>query len=76
MCFYGCFKPNKANSEIKDNLFLVEKANNRVCPHGICQGIENVVASSGTSLTDGQIKPHPSRFTNQVTVFIDGDAAW
>ena len=37
-------------------------------------GIENVVASSGTSLTDGQIKLI-KRFTNQVTVLYDGDSA-
>jgi DNA primase len=37
-------------------------------------GIENVVASSGTSLTEGQIKLI-KRFTNQVTVLYDGDAA-
>ena len=33
-----------------------------------------MVASSGTSLTDGQIKLI-RRFTNQVTVLYDGDSA-
>ncbi|MBQ7214176.1 MAG: DNA primase [Bacteroidales bacterium] len=37
-------------------------------------GIENVVASSGTSLTTEQIKLI-SRFTSNVTVLYDGDAA-
>ncbi len=37
-------------------------------------GIENVVASSGTSLTDGQIRMI-HRFTDNVTVIYDGDAA-
>lgn len=37
-------------------------------------GIENVVASSGTSLTDGQIRLI-HRFTDNVTIIYDGDAA-
>lgn len=37
-------------------------------------GIENVVASSGTSLTEGQIRLI-HRFTENVTVIYDGDAA-
>ena len=37
-------------------------------------GIENVVASSGTALTPGQIKLL-KRFTDNVTVVYDGDAA-
>jgi DNA primase len=37
-------------------------------------GIENVVASSGTSLTKGQIRLI-HRFTENVTVLYDGDAA-
>lgn len=37
-------------------------------------GIENVVASSGTSLTDGQIRLI-HRFTDQVTVIYDSDPA-
>ena len=37
-------------------------------------GIENVVASSGTSLTPGQIRMI-HRFTENVTVIYDGDAA-
>ena len=37
-------------------------------------GIENVVASSGTSLTEGQIRLI-HRFTDNVTVIYDGDSA-
>ncbi len=37
-------------------------------------GIKNVVASSGTSLTEGQIR-QVKRFTENVTVLFDGDAA-
>ncbi|MHA6248860.1 DNA primase [Pontibacter sp. CAU 1760] len=37
-------------------------------------GIENVVASSGTSLTEGQIKLI-GRYTQNITVLYDGDAA-
>ncbi|MDR0894707.1 MAG: DNA primase [Prevotellaceae bacterium] len=37
-------------------------------------GVENVVASSGTALTPGQIKLI-HRFTNNITILYDGDAA-
>ncbi len=37
-------------------------------------GVDNVVASSGTSLTDGQIKII-KRYTNNITVLFDGDEA-
>lgn len=37
-------------------------------------GVENVVASSGTALTHGQIRLI-HRFTNNITVLYDGDAA-
>ena len=37
-------------------------------------GIENVVASSGTSLTEGQIRLI-HRFTDNITVLYDGDSA-
>lgn len=38
------------------------------------KGIENVVASSGTSLTDGQVRLI-HRFTSNITVIYDSDAA-
>jgi DNA primase len=68
---YGMFQAKKAIRE-KDNCFLVEGYTDVVSLH--LSGIENVVASSGTSLTDGQIKLI-KRFTDQVTVLYDGDAA-
>jgi len=68
---YGMFQAKKTIRD-KDNCFLVEGYTDVVSMH--LSGIENVVASSGTSLTDGQIKLI-KRFTNQVTVLYDGDAA-
>jgi DNA primase len=68
---YGMFQAKKSIRE-KDNCFLVEGYTDVVSMH--LSGIENVVASSGTSLTDGQIKLI-KRFTSQVTVLYDGDAA-
>lgn len=68
---YGMFQAKKAVRD-KDNCYLVEGYTDVVSLH--LSGIENVVASSGTSLTDGQIKLI-KRFTDQVTVLYDGDAA-
>lgn len=68
---YGMFQAKKAIRE-QDNCYLVEGYTDVVSLH--LSGIENVVASSGTSLTEGQIKMI-RRFTNQVTVLYDGDAA-
>ncbi|MBB3188212.1 DNA primase [Microbacter margulisiae] len=55
-----------------DRCFLVEGYTDVLAMHQA--GIENVVASSGTSLTKGQIRLI-HRFTNNVTVLYDGDAA-
>ncbi|TFV97323.1 DNA primase [Algoriphagus kandeliae] len=68
---YGMFQAKKAIRE-KDNCYLVEGYTDVISMH--LSGIENVVASSGTSLTEGQIKLI-KRFTDQVTVLYDGDAA-
>lgn len=68
---YGMFQAKKAIRD-QDNCFLVEGYTDVISMH--LSGIENVVASSGTSLTEGQIKLI-KRFTNQVTVLYDGDAA-
>lgn len=68
---YGMFQAKKAIRDL-DNCFLVEGYTDVISMH--LSGIENVVASSGTSLTEGQIKLI-KRFTNQVTVLYDGDAA-
>jgi len=56
----------------KDNCYLVEGYTDVISLHQA--GVENVVASSGTSLTEGQIRLI-SRFTNNITILYDGDAA-
>lgn len=56
----------------QDCCYLVEGYTDVISMHQA--GIENVVASSGTSLTTGQIKLI-HRFTNNVTILYDGDAA-
>jgi DNA primase len=68
---YGMFQAKKAIREL-NNCYLVEGYTDVISLH--LAGIENVVASSGTSLTEGQIKLI-QRFTHQVTVLYDGDAA-
>ena len=56
----------------QDKCYLVEGNTDVVSMHQA--GVENVVASCGTSLTTGQIrKIH--RFTNNITVIYDGDSA-
>lgn len=56
----------------QDKCYLVEGNTDVVSMHQA--GVENVVASCGTSLTTGQIrKIH--RFTNNITVLYDGDSA-
>lgn len=56
----------------EDNCYLVEGYTDVVSLNQ--SGIENVVASSGTSLTKEQIQLI-RRFTNNITVLYDGDAA-
>ena len=55
-----------------DRCFLVEGYTDVISMHQA--GVENVVASSGTALTQGQIRLI-HRFTNNITVLYDGDAA-
>lgn len=55
-----------------DNCFLVEGYTDVISLYQ--SGIENVVSSSGTSLTSGQIKLI-KRFSQNVTILFDGDAA-
>lgn len=55
-----------------DNCFLVEGYTDVISMHQ--SGIENVVASSGTSLTTGQIRLI-KRYTNTITILYDGDPA-
>lgn len=68
---YGIYHAKK-EIQRKDNCFLVEGYTDVMSLHQ--SGIENVVASSGTSLTQGQIKLI-KRFTDNVTVIYDGDNA-
>lgn len=68
---YGISFAKKAILE-KDECYLVEGYTDVISLHQ--EGIENVVASSGTSLTVEQIKLI-GRFTKNVTVLYDGDAA-
>lgn len=68
---YGMFQ---AKNEIRKHEFcyLVEGYTDVISLHQ--SGVENVVASSGTALTEEQIKLM-RRFTENVTVLFDGDAA-
>ena len=56
----------------KDRCFLVEGYTDVISMHQ--SGIENVVASSGTALTEAQIRLI-HRFTSNITVLYDGDEA-
>lgn len=68
---YGIFFAKKAIVQ-KDNCYLVEGYTDVISLHQ--SGIENVVASSGTSLTIEQIRLI-GRYTKNITVLYDGDAA-
>ncbi len=68
---YGIFQAKQAIVR-NDCCYLVEGYTDVLSMHQA--GIENVVASSGTSLTPGQIRLI-HRFTNNITVLYDGDAA-
>lgn len=68
---YGIYFAKQAISKA-DCCFLVEGYTDVISMHQA--GIENVVSSSGTALTIGQIKLI-HRFTPNITVIYDGDAA-
>ncbi len=68
---YGLWMGKKAIQE-NDSCFLVEGYMDVIAMHQA--GIENVVASSGTSLTIDQIKSI-HRFTKNIVVLYDGDEA-
>lgn len=68
---YGIFQAKNA-IRAKDVCYLVEGYTDVISLHQA--GIENVVASSGTSLTVEQIRLI-ARFTQQITVLYDGDTA-
>lgn len=68
---YGAYFARKRIKEL-DVCYLVEGYTDVVSLHQA--GIENVVASSGTSLTIGQIKVI-SRLTQNIVILYDGDIA-
>ncbi|REJ82984.1 MAG: DNA primase [Bacteroidetes bacterium] len=68
---YGIFFARKSIIQ-KDNCYLAEGYTDVISLHQA--GIENVVASSGTSLTQDQIRLI-GRFTKNITVLYDSDAA-
>jgi len=68
---YGIFFARKAIAQL-DECLLVEGYTDVISLHQA--GVENVVASSGTSLTQEQIRLI-ARFTKNVTILYDGDAA-
>ena len=68
---YGIYQA-KQKIRQADNCFLVEGYTDVIALH--MAGIANVVASSGTSLTEAQIQLI-SRFTKHITIVFDGDPA-
>ncbi len=68
---YGLYQAKPAIVK-QDKCILVEGYMDVISMHQA--GVENVVASSGTALTDGQIRLI-RRFTENVTVIYDSDAA-
>ncbi len=68
---YGIYQAKSAIVK-KDKCYLVEGYCDVISMHQ--SGVENTVASSGTSLTPGQIQAI-KRFTNNLTVIYDGDVA-
>lgn len=68
---YGMYQAKNAIRK-EDFCFLVEGYTDVISMHQA--GIENAVASSGTALTEEQIKLI-RRFTENITVLFDGDAA-
>lgn len=68
---YGIFHAKKS-IVAKDTCYLVEGYTDVISLHQ--SGVENVVASSGTSLTIEQIRLI-KRYTPNITILFDGDAA-
>lgn len=68
---YGIYFARQAIRKL-DNCYLVEGYTDVISLFQ--SGVENVVASSGTSLTEGQIK-QIQRYTPNITVLFDGDTA-
>jgi DNA primase len=68
---YGIYQARKSIT-YEDRCYLVEGYTDVMSVHEA--GIENVVASSGTSLTQEQVRLI-KRFTQNITILYDGDAA-
>jgi DNA primase len=68
---YGMFQARKSITQ-EDRCYLVEGYTDVMSLHEA--NIENVVASSGTSLTQEQVRLI-KRFTQNITILYDGDAA-
>ena len=68
---FGLFQAKKAISK-EHTVFMVEGYTDVISMHQ--SGIENVVANSGTALSEDQISIL-HRFTNNITLLYDGDAA-
>lgn len=68
---YGFYQAKNAIAK-KKKCILVEGYMDVISMHQ--SGVENVVASSGTSLTDGQVRLI-KRFCNDITLIYDADAA-
>ncbi|XWN35639.1 MAG: DNA primase [Roseivirga sp.] len=68
---YGLFQAKQAIRQ-EDHCYLVEGYTDVMALH--MAGVANVVASSGTSLTEAQIQLI-SRFTHNITIVFDGDSA-
>lgn len=68
---YGLYQASRSMRQY-ENCYLVEGYTDVISLHQ--HGVENVVSSSGTSLTENQIKLI-HRHTENITVLFDGDAA-
>lgn len=68
---YGMHQSRQAISKL-DECFLVEGYTDVISLHQ--GGVENVVSSSGTSLTEGQLRLI-SQLTKNLTILYDGDSA-
>jgi DNA primase len=68
---YGMYQSRQAISKL-DECFLVEGYTDVISLH--MGGVENVVASSGTSLTEDQLRAI-GHLTRNLTILYDGDAA-
>ncbi len=66
---YGLFQ-SKQQIRQEDNCYLVEGYTDVISMHQV--GVKNVVSSSGTALTEDQVKLI-KRYTQNVTVLYDGD---